>query len=179
MPKELKSTTSIVEQQSRGHTCVFVSPTLALLKNCLKQPRGSCCEFAAISRMNWITTAWCATWSIRASFCGTQKNRGGPQGKNNEFLMFAEMSIMLRWTQVLVGLVKIGLICFGFFYPFLLQLRAPEDQVVCRFLTNEMRHVGQVPLTVVPSPQHTWQWDKEGGKKNSLRGYHFLKNNYY
>lgn len=46
--------------------------TLALWKNCLKQPRGSCWEFEAISRMNCMTTAWCATCSISASFCETK-----------------------------------------------------------------------------------------------------------
>lgn len=49
--------------------CVHL--TLALWKNCLKQPLGSSCEFDAISRMNCITTAWCATCSISASFCRT------------------------------------------------------------------------------------------------------------
>lgn len=54
-----------------SHTCTVynISLTLALWKNCLKQPRGSCWEFEAISKMNCMTTAWCATCSISASFC--------------------------------------------------------------------------------------------------------------
>lgn len=48
-------------------SCMWLA--LALWKNCRKQPRGSCLECEATSRMNCMTTAWWATWVIRASFC--------------------------------------------------------------------------------------------------------------
>lgn len=42
-------------------------------------------------------------------------------------------------------------------YPLLLELYAPQNQIVGRFLTDELRHVCQESLTIIPPPQHTWQ----------------------
>lgn len=114
-----KISTSAESVHSHTHTqnqtcvggCVSVCRTLALWKNCRKQPRGSCCEFAAISRMNCITTAWCATCSIRASFCTTHTNTH--TRKYSKIKIFRAFSSSRYQSTVLQSKVPAGLVRKG------------------------------------------------------------------
>lgn len=51
--------------------------TLILVKNCLKQARGSTFRLLASSRMNCMTMVWWATCSIRARFWGEKGKKKG------------------------------------------------------------------------------------------------------
>lgn len=54
-------------------------------------------------------------------------------------------------------------------YPLLLELYAPQNQVVGRFLTDELRHVRQESLTIIPPPQHTWHRADESDATQGVR----------
>lgn len=45
-------------------------------------------------------------------------------------------------------------------YLFSVETKAPQDQVVCGFLTDQVGQLGQKMLTVVPPPQHSYETNK-------------------
>lgn len=57
-------------------------------------------------------------------------------------------------------------------YPLLLELYAPQNQVVGRFLTDELRHVRQESLTIIPPPQHTWHRADESDATQGVKEVH-------
>lgn len=109
---------------------------MILVKNCRKQARGSTFRLLASSRMNCMTIVWCATCSMSAHFCEREQTHLVSCCPGQRLLPSP-------------GAASAHLLH--------LQVNAPDDQVVGRFLAHQVDIVRQVLLAVIPAAEHTYR----------------------